>query len=106
MLRIDNRKKQMPSLHIEHLENFITEVVDDFDGTLLSSLTHGNPFHILHPFKINILRGQSCITVDEDGDPCPPAGILPVSGERMKNASEPWERRSREGSGTGRTRED
>jgi hypothetical protein len=24
--------KQMPSLHIEHLENFITEVVDDFDG--------------------------------------------------------------------------
>jgi hypothetical protein len=29
---VDYRKEQTPSLHIEHLENFITEVVADFDG--------------------------------------------------------------------------
>jgi hypothetical protein len=29
---LNTRKKPMPSLHIEHLQGFITEVVDDFDG--------------------------------------------------------------------------
>jgi hypothetical protein len=29
---LEYSKKPMPSLHIEHLQGFITEVVDDFDG--------------------------------------------------------------------------
>ena len=96
----------MSPLYIEHLENFITEVVDDFDGTPLSSLTRRDPFHILHVLKINILPERSCITAGEDGDPSPPAGITPVSGERMKNVRESWERSPDEGSAAGRTPKD
>jgi hypothetical protein len=33
----------MPSLHIEHLENFITEVVDDFDGDFACRGSHVRP---------------------------------------------------------------
>jgi len=37
------RKKQTPSLHIEHLENFITEVVADFDGDFACRGSHERP---------------------------------------------------------------
>ena len=96
----------MPSLYIEHLENFITEMVDDFDGTPLSSLTRRNPFHILHSLKINILPERSGMTADKDGDPSPPAGIAPVNGERMKSVGESRERSPHEGSAAGRTPKD
>ena len=33
----------MPSLHNEHLENFITEVVDDFDGDFACRGSHERP---------------------------------------------------------------
>jgi len=73
--------------YIKHGRNVKDFFVDAFFLLPLSSLTGRNPFHILRAMKINILPDRSCMAADEHGGSSCPAGIAPVSGEKIKKRS-------------------